>query len=190
MTRPLLLVSAALALTLGGTLAQAKVALMSPAALTRSSPIIAVVRVRRVETIEGVKVARATVVTPLKGTTADATLLVVAEPTWECDTSHAVAGETVLIFLVPLPATPGLQSSDRLRKAAQRLGAGTGLFLISNSGRGRVPVRELDGRLWVERGYGWEDASTSTRKMAGGDWMPLDDAKRYVRRLAGTDKHP
>jgi hypothetical protein len=73
----------------------------------------------------------------------------VAEPTWTCDTSDAVAGETVLLFLSRVRE----QTIERpnLGKPPVRVGAAKqqALFYIAHSGRGRMPVRQVNGQTYV-----------------------------------------
>jgi hypothetical protein len=71
--------------------------------------------------------ASAVVQRALKGSLAG-TFRLWAYPTWTCDISDAVKGETVLLFLK--------RGSD-------------GYFSIQHAGRGRMPLREVDGRTYV-----------------------------------------
>lgn len=76
--------------------------------------------------------AGAVVQRTLKGSLAGAFRLW-AYPTWACDISEAVKGETVLLFL---------------RRGAD------GYFTIQYAGRGRMPLRVVDGRTYVTL---WDD---------------------------------
>jgi hypothetical protein len=76
--------------------------------------------------------ASAVVQRTLKGSLAGAFRLR-AYPTWSCDISEAVKGETVLLFL--------RRSDD-------------GYFTIQYAGRGRMPLRVVDGRTYVTL---WDD---------------------------------
>ncbi|MBI3923230.1 MAG: hypothetical protein HY318_17550 [Armatimonadetes bacterium] len=53
-----------------------------------------------------------------------------ASPTWTCDTSTAVKGETIVLFLTRV----------------MRLGP----FHIAHSGRGRLPIQKVHGRSYAE----------------------------------------
>jgi hypothetical protein len=76
--------------------------------------------------------ASAVVQRTLKGSLAGAFRLW-AYPTWTCDISEAVKGETVLLFLKR---------------------GGDGYFTIQFAGRGRMPLRVVDGRTYVTL---WDD---------------------------------
>src|SRR5262245_26570032 len=75
-------------------------------ATVKAADAIGIARVTEIATLDGVKVARATIIRPLRGVAAESRVAFVAEPTWSCDTSWAVVGETVLLVLDTLPAQP------------------------------------------------------------------------------------
>lgn len=121
-----------------------KPAAMELAELVRESFLIARVHVERVETVgrlalgkweiaHGLRRAHAVVLQPFKNATVRQKLLFLAEPTWVCDSSDAVAGETALLFLWPY--TGMLRSGATIPEQLRH-----GLWQLGNSGAGRVSV--------------------------------------------------
>jgi hypothetical protein len=136
--------------------------------LTARANAIAIARVDKVERIGGVRVARATVLRPLKGLAARQQFAFLAQGTWTCDESYAVQGETALIFLGS-PATSGF-ARDFLRMRpwfeflrARRL-RGIPFYRIAHSGAGRMPIVRKNGkRFFTARSrYGLESRATTT----------------------------
>jgi hypothetical protein len=131
-------------------------------ALTVYSDGIAVAKVERVEKVGGVSVATAKVVHPLKGLRAQQQVAFLAEGTWTCDTSYAVVGETVLLFL----QRPGAHFQEFIRNRPQFQQERTSrlsslpFFQIAYAGRGRMPLQMRRGQsyLCVKK----EDTSAST----------------------------
>ena len=76
----------------------AKVGTISIGELAQGSDLILVAEVQRVEVKAGVRIARVRVIRFIKGE-AECPIAFVAEPTWTCDTSAAVPGERVLLYL-------------------------------------------------------------------------------------------
>jgi hypothetical protein len=74
-------------------------------------------------------VAKAEVLEVWKGPTRQEVLFN-ASPTWTCDTSDAEVGETAVLFL-------GIGKPGKL-------------VYISHDGRGRMPVREVDGKSYAD----------------------------------------
>jgi hypothetical protein len=135
----------------------AKVGSVEFSTLVREADVIVLGNVVDVTTLKGVKVARVKVLETYKGPKVDE-LFFLAQPTWVCDISEAVKGETALLllhsytdprsgmekmFLAPLPS----------RKELEGAAAGKPMFLIIDSGRGRMPLRTIKGQqyatLWV-----------------------------------------
>src|SRR5215218_5711244 len=96
----LLCLAGSLALLVGAkTDALGKVASTTLKELTLPADAITLAKVERVEKLSGRKVATATVLRPLKALEAGSRFRFLAEPTWTCDSSTAIAGEVVLLFL-------------------------------------------------------------------------------------------
>jgi len=196
--RSWLAVLAALLLAAVGRAAEAKVAVMGLDDLIRSSEGIAVAKVDRVETFEGVKLARAVVLSPLKGLRRGQTVAFVAQPTWTCDSSTAVAGETILLFLSAVDSRRGISlkgltdevSAAKLATSVEAAyGKDTRLYLISNSGLGRRPVVVEGGKSWASPGYfrnGERPALLPKPTEAG--LVPLDSLTAYIRKATGGGK--
>jgi hypothetical protein len=109
--------------------ALAKVAGVSFERLVRISDVIVVARVDRVsKPAVGKKWATASVIETWKGVL-QTNVTFLASPTWTCDVSEANKGETVVLFLV----------QDKNPKR----------YVLAVSGRGRMPVYEVDGKRSV-----------------------------------------
>ena len=106
-----------------------KVALMPLSSLVASSELIVVAQVESVSPLVGRKrYARARVTEVWKGTNTE-TIEILASPSWICDTSTAVEGETVVLFL------------NRIDQSQT--------YAIENSGRGRIPLRAIGSKNYV-----------------------------------------
>ena len=102
---------------------------ISPSDLVALSDYIVVAAVTKVESAgEDLRVATATVVDRWKGDPGPA-IRFRASGTWTCDISSAKAGESSILFLT--------------RTAGQEA------LSIAHSGRGRLPIKEIDGTLWA-----------------------------------------
>jgi hypothetical protein len=130
-------------------LASARVGTISTDQLAEASELIVTAKVDKLFERANVTIASATVLTVIKGTQTSKTVEFVACRTWKCDTSAAISGETVLLFLKPFLARKGRimlsQDLDQARKLSKA--KGQTLFEIAHSGRGRVPLIEKQGRL-------------------------------------------
>ena len=128
---------------------QAKVATISIGELARASDLILVAEVQRVEVKAGVQVARVRVIRFIKGE-AECPIAFVAEPTWTCDTSAAVPGERVLLYLTaavaPQERTMNGKNVGAVQASCKR--EGTQLYVLSHSGRGRIRLSLTKGQ-WV-----------------------------------------
>src|SRR5688500_10694183 len=125
--------------------AEAKVARTSFPSLVSGSDVIAFATVVDVIDDHGIALARAVPKQTYKGK-ALAELFFVAEATWTCDTSEAVKGETVVLFLektksqlvtIRNPKRPPIEISSMP------------LFEIAHHGRGRMPVEAIKGIVKV-----------------------------------------
>lgn len=97
--------------------------------LPRESEIILVAKVKSVtQPLIGRRYAKAEVVEVWKGDQKERVEFL-ASPTWTCDVSEARKGETVLLFLIK--------------------GGKSRSFTIAHSGRGRMPLRTVNGKEFV-----------------------------------------
>ena len=142
---------------LNGT-AEGKVAPTSLSNLTTVADQIVTGTVVAVNSVEGIQVATLEVDSTLKGPSFGH-LYFLAQPTWVCDTSEAKLGEHVLLFLNKYTFGSGdkdLFDFKEPRSFKRKMAGLTGsdpFFSISWSGRGRMPVRTVDGveyaTLWT-----------------------------------------
>jgi hypothetical protein len=108
----------------------AKVGFMSLEELINQAELIVVAKVEKVSgPIDNKRYAEAKVTEVWKGAQLE-TVEFLASPTWACDVSDAVKGETVVLFLIK-------------RKQSRS-------YQIVHSGRGRMPQRAVGGRLCVD----------------------------------------
>ena len=131
----------------------AKVAPSEFSTLVRESDAIVLGKVIGVDTINGVRIARVKVLQTYKGRRLDV-LSLVAEPAWLCDISDAVKGETALLLLhsYSKPRNASEQPLFSPRASPQELkagGAAVPIFLLMDSGRGRMPIRTIVGAQYV-----------------------------------------
>lgn len=125
--------------------ASARVANTTLRGLADDAHVIAVVKVNGKRVINGLNWAEVSVVRGIKGAAAGESLMMLAEQTWTCDISDAVTGETALVFLRDARDQNtwwGFKSPD-YAKLPRRA------YLISWSGRGRMPVREVKQQPYV-----------------------------------------
>lgn len=125
----------------------ARVATLSTGELTKLSDVIVLAKVNRIFERGNVRVASAGILTRFKGKTQMQTVEFVACQTWTCDTSDAVLGETVLLFLDPANIKRGvtMNGQDIAKASAMASKQGITLFELTHSGRGRVQVMESKG---------------------------------------------
>jgi hypothetical protein len=133
---PAILASTCVALLFCSQVAQAKISAQYIAELIQSSDEVVIATVTEVSEASpstgGFSVATAETKRTLKGVPVR-TVRFYASPGWICDTSHAISGETVLLFLN---------------------GPTDGNFAIALAGRGYMPLRNVDGKeyatLWTD----------------------------------------
>src|SRR6266446_4996845 len=101
---------------------------------------IVLARVVEVNTVKGVKIARVKVLETYKGKGVNE-LLFLAQPTWTCDIAEAVKGETALLFLTTYVGGRDIFGRLPTRKELEGAGIRQPMFLIPDSGRGRMPLR-------------------------------------------------
>lgn len=183
------------ALFLGGTRGSADVAPTSLEKLTKVCRRAVVSKVIQILDVEGAKIAEGEVLMTLKGEPTTDHLYFVAQPTSVEDTSHAVIGETLLLFLEPEPAE--VDDSSPFRKKLQKLIGNDQLWLIAWSGRGRLPVTRIGQTDYVPVLADAQLAEVrfprniSTIPLPGSDGRmrlaKLDDVVKFVKRKAGRD---
>lgn len=129
--------------------ASAKVASTSLEELARDASATAIAHVDQVKEIEGVRVALATVTEPLGGLHQGQRFAFVAQGTWTCDSSTAVPGETVLLFLQqPIKGWYDQEVEGlglRFCYARERELGNLPFYFIYWSGRGRIPIERRAG---------------------------------------------
>lgn len=121
--------------------------------LVRKADVVALGKVVGVDLINGVKIARVKVLQTYKGHRLDV-LSFVAQPTWTCDISDAVTGETALLLLHSYSNSRNTSEQPLFspRASPAKLeagGAAKPIFLLMHSGRGRMPVRTIAGQQYV-----------------------------------------
>ena len=139
-----------------------RVATIEVSTLIKTSTMIMVGRVIDVTTDKGARIAHVKVQTIYKGKKLKS-VDVLAQRTWVCDISDAAKGEVALFFL-----HSGTQ--DRT------------VFIISDNGRGKMPLRMIDGQQYVTL---WADdvrVPTQIRSVAG----PNHD-QRWARSVQLSD---
>ncbi|MEW6072656.1 MAG: hypothetical protein AB1726_08715 [Planctomycetota bacterium] len=98
-------------------------------------------------TIRRIPIARVRVERSLKGTEEGEFVYYLAMPTWTCDISRAEVGERALFLLADTPWDRALQPATRA--ALKRLTGSRPVYAVAHSGRGRLPLREVDGREYA-----------------------------------------
>lgn len=133
--------------------------------LTKASTLIVVAQVEEVKQQPDMRVATARVLEVWKGTPPEKVHFR-ASRSWVCDSSHAVVGETIVLFLGGDPRT---------------------VMGISYSGMGRLPVSNADGKQTVAL-YGNRLPTELKRQSVApenpGGMVELNILKRYVQQLA------
>ena len=154
----LLLMRIAVAFTAVGlsTFLHARVAPADFSTLVRKANLVVLGKVVGVDTINGAKIARVKVIQTYKGRRIEV-LSFVAQPTWTCDISDAVTGETALLILHSYtePRNTSEQPLFSPLASPKELEAGgvtKPIFLLMHSGRGRMPVRKIAGQTSLRSG--------------------------------------
>jgi|CXWL01.1.fsa_nt_gi hypothetical protein len=163
-----------------------KLAHISLAELEKLSSLVVVAKITSVDLIEGVKIATAEVESVHRGVINSRKIHFLAEPTWTCDASGAVLGETVLLYLhrrssrssevanrtVSSLRNPSTGLKDFSKPFTYFAQKGETLYTISHSGCGRLPLEKL-GDAW------FTDATYSPYRK---QWsMGLNDLPRYAQ---------
>jgi hypothetical protein len=138
--------------------AHARVAPIKLDELALENDGIAVARVDRIVTVGGVRVAEASVTRPLQGMESVRRFAFIAQPTWTCDVSNAVWGETVVLFLTKVRDTRIIdreiaeffpRMSSQFHSAWVKRHSSLPLYEIADSGRGRLPVHRQEDQSYL-----------------------------------------
>lgn len=123
--------------------------------LIKLATVIAVARVEKIETPNGIRVATVVLLQPLKGCTIGQRLIYLASKTWACDISDAKLNETSLLLLHPVLENPfaGMFAKEQrqFEKARRESLRGVSLHSIVHSGNGRMAIVRLKGRECVKQ---------------------------------------
>lgn len=134
--------------------------------LTKASTLIVVAEVEEVKQQRGTLVATARILEVWKGTPPEK-LHFRASKSWVCDSSHAVIGETIVLFLGGDPLTA---------------------MSIAYSGLGRLPVSKTDGKqmvgLYRDRLPKELKSQINLAPESLSGMVELNIVKRYVQLLA------
>lgn len=134
--------------------------------LTRASTVIVVAQVEEVKQQPDMRVATARVLEVWKGTPPEKVHFR-ASKSWVCDSSHAVVGETIVLFLVGDPGT---------------------VMSIAYSGMGRLTFTDAEGNQTVGLpGYLLSKEAKRELGVAPEKWggvVELNILKGYVQQLA------
>ena len=134
-------------LALLGGAHRAEVASIELENLVRLSDLVVVGQVIDVRTVSrgipDLPIAEVRVDTVLKGSPETSRALFVAAGSWTCDTTEAVRGERGLFFLRREP------EKEQLRRAVEDAFGPGELLRVQWSGRGRMPLRDVDGRAFA-----------------------------------------
>jgi hypothetical protein len=156
-----------------------KVASTTLRELRNNSDLIVVGKATTVTSVKGVRVAQVQVTATIKGRS-PSTIYYLAQPTWICDTTGATVGEETLFFFTrysfdPHPASmahvkptgdPGTYTIEDgvsplgafkeptgFRQQISALVGDSYFWQVSWAGRGRMPIRTLNGTkyatLWI-----------------------------------------
>jgi hypothetical protein len=123
--------------------------------LVRMSDAIVVAKVEAVKESEGLRVAEATVLQSAWGLKAEQKFAYIASPTWRCDTSKAVQGEQVLLFLhypdrERVAADLSLSEQLVCWEVFQTRYRPEAFFLIANWGQGRFPLLRYNDQDYLD----------------------------------------
>jgi hypothetical protein len=133
-----------------GHAASAKVGSATLEEMAEGSEVIAVVDDVKIHSVNEVHIAEATVSKIVKGPSDLKTLYFVASPTWTCDISAAEEGESALVFLHKISDRSAVFDKDLGYDFELPAEGYDPLYQVSHSGRGRMPIREVDGEKYAE----------------------------------------
>lgn len=127
---------------------KASVASISLEDLTRNSDIVIVGKVISVKKIGEEEIAKVEVLKTLKGNPQNSVFVSVT-PSWACDVSDAVVGETALFFLGKNQIRPTwerkLEQACEFKKQIDSEIGENEFYYISHSGSGRMPIEKKNG---------------------------------------------
>jgi hypothetical protein len=127
---------------------------------TNGASVIVVAEVTGVsDEPSGLRVARARVKEAWKGSPGSEVSFR-ASPTWACDTSTAVPGETILLFLYPTPGEPFMS--------------------IVTYGSGRIQIKDERGKSFVLLGYNAPATLPKVELVDDYVGVELEQVKEYV----------
>lgn len=163
--------------------APARVARTSLGEMARSADVVAIARVESVPTCDGLPVARAVPLKVLKGRLDPGPFHFIAGPTWSCDMSAAVRGETALFLLDA--ATSDQFSRKGRRQPTVRVPIKP-LYTLTLAGRGRMPLRMVAGQPHFVLPLGVDPPSTLRPVVADGEaTAPRDQVLVSIRQALG-----
>lgn len=172
-------------LLLASSSANAKVPIPDWESLLKTSRRIGIVRVERVESYEGVRVALATVLEPVAGLRRGQRIAYIAQPGWfwTCDSSSARAGETVLLCLRPIGKEERPSDIRRLEAVIkQKLGMREPLLAIAWAGLGCLEAKRRGGQWWItEPGFNNPPPEFTLRRK--GSAVPLAAVREFAARV-------
>lgn len=179
-------------------MANAKVGSTTLESISRAADVIAVAQVEQIRIIgsgnQGKRVAVAKVLHSLKGVKAGQKVAFLAQPTWACDLSRAVAGETVMLFLSK-PDEDSLKvrlpKYEEFKAGLKQYLPETPFFQIAYEGGGRINVLQQDKIDYLVVAADRELGKPNARIFGGyiGRWpeglpvLPHPDAKETYLRL-------
>lgn len=167
------MIAAMIALLVGDC--TSKVAPTTLQELAAHADLIVIGKVTRVVEVEGIQVAQLQVSNTLKGVP-HSTIYYLAEPTWVCDITSATVAEETLFFFNEYKFDPQPATMAFVRSAGQRgtytvqngpapvgsfkeplgfrerinaMAGSTHFWRLSWSGRGRMPIRIVQGKPYV-----------------------------------------
>ncbi len=161
--------------------ADAKVRNIRLRELIKQSDYVLLARVSWVVRFDGLHVAMADPIDVFKGEPRLEPIYFVADSTWTCDTSTAVRGETALLFLTKAKS----QRVDLIGRKPAKVKANP-LYFISHSGRGRMPLKTIDGwpcvnvQSEVLLPASVQPIPRPIRPYIPGRWVPQTDVVTYV----------
>jgi hypothetical protein len=149
------------------SIAFAKIAHPTLAGLVHGADVIVLARVGEVPSTQNrERIAKAQVLEVWKGA-AGKEVSFRAFPTWACDTSTAIEGETVVLFLV------GSRTSS--------------IMSIAHAGRGRIPVKSVEGQdrvlLAMPVGRSVKSPAKASTQQSWIEWIGIDELRGKVALL-------
>ena len=167
-----------------------KVAPTSFDRLIAKSDVIVVAEVDAVEQdANGYSWATATVKEARKGSPSR-TFRFFATGAWTCDISHALKGETVVLFLLSVQNREWVPRTSSFSSTGPPVTRGQHSLVIAHSGRGRMPVSSNNGEEYVRF---WGDVDPGDLPAIGGRRpyrlaVPLASLRRKIQARLSTSQ--